>query len=159
LDRRLADVADTDGEPNRLAVAISPMLTGAEAQARLQAAEFLAPGDVIPYLNLHGPGRKTRATRAAIHDLVLPWRDTDRRSADHQHLLELLCPVFRLHRELVVIQGDRLAGLDGPFERGDNEAVEVPVLRGVDTDVPTLVRGHLGPAVVGVGIHDRNLGL
>src|SRR5262245_9889963 len=105
------------------------------------------------------PSREARLAGAAILDLVLPWRDTDRRSPDHQHLPELLCPVFRLHRDLGVIQGDRLPGLDGPFERGEREAAEVPVLRHVDADLPTLVSGHLGPAVVWVEIRDRNLGL
>src|SRR5207248_1807993 len=40
----LADVANPDDERDRLAVAITSMLAGAEAQARLQATDLLAPG-------------------------------------------------------------------------------------------------------------------
>src|SRR5262249_54436003 len=43
LHRLLADVADTHDQCDRLAVVISSMLTGTEAQARLQAVDFFAP--------------------------------------------------------------------------------------------------------------------
>jgi hypothetical protein len=40
----LADIADPDDQFDRLAVAVGPLLAGAKAQARLQAADLLAPG-------------------------------------------------------------------------------------------------------------------
>src|SRR5262249_10881247 len=43
LDRFLADVANPNDELDRLAVDVGPRLVGAEAQARLQATDFLAP--------------------------------------------------------------------------------------------------------------------
>ena len=44
LHRFLADVANSNHECDRLAVGVGPLLTRFEAQARLQAADFLAPG-------------------------------------------------------------------------------------------------------------------
>src|SRR5262249_43894805 len=43
LDRLLADVADPHDERDRLAVMVDPTFAGAEAQARLQATDLLAP--------------------------------------------------------------------------------------------------------------------
>jgi hypothetical protein len=40
----LADIADPDDQFDRLAVAVGPLLAGAQAQARLQATDLLAPG-------------------------------------------------------------------------------------------------------------------
>src|SRR4029077_9446807 len=39
----VADIANSDDERDRFAVAIGPLLAGAEAQARLQAVDLLAP--------------------------------------------------------------------------------------------------------------------
>src|SRR5439155_12975152 len=40
----LADIADPDDEFDRFAVVVDSLLAGAEAQARLQAADLLTPG-------------------------------------------------------------------------------------------------------------------
>ncbi len=44
LDLLLTDVANPDDKVDRFAVGVGPLLAGAEAQARLQSPDLLAPG-------------------------------------------------------------------------------------------------------------------
>ena len=67
LHRLLANVAEPNDERNPLSVAVGSPITVIQPQARLQAADFLAPGGVIGEFRMH---------RCAVHGWEFSLRDS-----------------------------------------------------------------------------------
>ncbi|HEX4611688.1 MAG TPA: hypothetical protein VH092_26060 [Urbifossiella sp.] len=148
-------VAKSDGNGHCFPDLISAFLVNSDAD--LHPVDLVPPRNLLLDFEPDGPGREPRVAsdHAGIRDPVLPRLDTDRGLADPPDFF-LPHESLRRRRNFGVVQGDRLAWLEGP--RGPGRVID-DGRRHVNTHPPTGVSGDPGRAVADTIVGDRNMGL